>query len=204
MNDFKGNILSRTYAMMIVGCLFLCGCQSNDQESYPDVNIETISILLDADANDKSATSVDLLMVYDKGLLKSLMSMNSKKYYANLNQIKRDYPELVDIFHWELTPGQAINNYPISMRPDTPFGAVLFADYFSPGDHRIRVGGAENLHVQLKRLDFCVIEQGCSNEQSGRTGFSDAIVDSLRQNEMPYEIIYTSDTPEHCEPCSGY
>lgn len=201
MNYFQVKVLRQTYKVMCLGLIFLYGCQSSNDESYPDVKLETISILLDADANENSATSVDLLMVYDKALLKSLTSMNSKKYYANLNQIKRDYPELVDIFHWELTPGQAINDYPITMRSDTPFGAVMYADYFSPGDHRIRVGTEENIHVQLKRLDFCIIEQGCNNDQTGRTGFSEAIVDSLK-HETPYELIYTNDAASCNQTCA--
>lgn len=184
------------YVAFLFGILFLAGCQSNDQDSYPDVSVENVSILLDADANENSATSVDLLMIYDKGLLKSVMSMNSRKYYANLNQIKRDYPELVDIFHWELTPGQFIYNYPITMRSDTPFGAVVFADYFTPGDHRIRIGSEENIHIQLKRLDFCVIEQGCATDQVGPTGFSEAITDTLKDG-MPHQII----TVEEFEAC---
>jgi type VI secretion system protein len=183
------------YVALLFGVLLLTGCQSNDQ-TYPDVNLETVNILLDADANENSATAVDLLMIYDKGLLKSIMSMNSRKYYNNLNQIKRDYPELVDIFHWELTPGQFIYNYPVTMRDDTPYGAVVFADYYTPGDHRIRVGTEENIHIQLKRLDFCIIEQGCSSEQTGRTGVGEAITETLKDG-MPHKII----TIEEIETC---
>jgi type VI secretion system protein len=198
MNFWQTSAFMKRYALLLFGIAFLCGCQSNDQETYPDINLESVSIVLDADANENSATAVDVLMVYDKSLLRSLMSMSSRKYYANLNQIRRDYPEMVDIYHWELTPGQFIYNYPVTMRSDTPFGAVVFADYYTPGDHRIRIGSEEHINVQLKRLDFCVIEQGCASDLAGRTGFSEAINESLKDG-MPHQIV-TIEEIISCEP----
>lgn len=202
MNIFYKNQLIQCTRGVLFCIVLLAGCQSIE-DNYPDINIQTISIMLDADANENSATSVDLIVVYDKALVKSLMGMDSKKYFANLNQIRRDYPEMVDIWHWELTPGQVVTNYPITLRECTPLGAVIYADFYSPGDHRIRLGSSENIHVQVKRLDFCVLEQGCFGEKPGRTGLSEAIDCNLKDG-ISHKVIHTITETQlgKCAPCT--
>lgn len=141
--------------------LSLISCSSTDTDNEPDVNLEKISISLDFDANQDSATAVDLVFVYDPNLLKALMKMKASDYFASSDQIKRDYPEMVEVMHWELTPGQVAIEHPVTEKSDYPIAAFLFADYFSPGTHRLRVGSHEEIHVRLKKYDFCIIEQGC-------------------------------------------
>jgi type VI secretion system protein len=144
----------------------LAGCNLLSQQKErsphdPEIRLQSIDIALDADANTHTATAVDLLIVYKMDILKTLMKLPAREYYASADQIRRDYPDMMDVWHWELTPGQSIVNYPITLRGDEAAGAVIFADYLTPGDHRIRLGSFEHLHVRLRRNDFCILEQGC-------------------------------------------
>ena len=148
------------------GVIFLVSCawfKDDDASRDPELNLKTISLILDTDANYTSATEIDLVMVYKHELMKSLMKMKAAEYYALADQIRRDYPEMLKVWHWELTPGQSLNNIPLSMcyRDKGPFGAVIFARYLTPGDHRVRIGSETDIHVLLKREDLCIIEQGC-------------------------------------------
>jgi len=146
----------------------LTGCgvfKEEDTSGDPKFNLQTVNIILDTDANNYSATEVDLVIAYKMDLFKSLMKMKAADYFAIAEQIRRDYPEMLKVWHWELTPGQTINEYQLSscfMCPEA-FGAVIFARYLTPGSHRVRVGSSDTIHVLLKKEDLCIVEQGCTN-----------------------------------------
>lgn len=151
--------------------IFLSGCSllQGDKNAEPPVCLKKVNISLDSDANQDSALAIDLLMIYKKELLDTVMQMKARDYYLSATQLKRDYPEMVDIWHWELTPGQVVKDYPITQRPDPVIGAVFFADYLTPGDHRVRFGTQMEAHIRAKRFDFCVLEQGCSSDLTHRS-----------------------------------
>lgn len=151
------------WRFLILSLVTLGGCANLD----PAVRLDSVNIALDQDANLKSATAVDVVVIYKKSLLDAMMGMQAADYFASTDQIKRDYPEMVDIWHWELTPGQVVKNYPIKQRSDDPVGVFVFADYLTPGNHRVRLGSSDVVHIRLKATDFCVLEQGCSFEHTG-------------------------------------
>lgn len=147
----------------------LAGCslfKEEDASGDPGFNLQTVHIILDTDANHHSATEIDLVVVYKPDLLKSLMKMNAAEYFAIAEQIRRDYPEMIKVWHWELTPGQTLNDYqlnPCFMCPNAA-GALVFARYLTPGSHRVRVGSSDTIHILLKRDDLCIVEQGCPDK----------------------------------------
>jgi len=144
--------------------LMLSACSLFKDCPTPPIYLQEVNFSLDSDANKKSATAIDLLIVYDPALLEVLLKMEAKDYYIAARQLKQDYPSLTDILHWELTPGQVVKDYPISLRSDAPQGVVMFADYYAPGPHRVRVGSSKIIHVHFRENDFCILEQGCFGE----------------------------------------
>lgn len=145
----------------LVTMLMLSACSLLRECPTPPIYLQEVNFSLDSDANARSATAIDLLIVYDPALLEVLLKMKAKDYYAASKQLKQDYPSLADILHWELTPGQVVKDYPIILRSSAPEGAVLFANYYAPGPHRVRIGSSKVIHVHFRPNDFCVIEQGC-------------------------------------------
>lgn len=151
--------------ILILGFLTGCGTLFKDleREGEPQFNLNTVNIILDQDANNTSATAVDLVITYKPELMKALTKMTAEDYFKVADQIRRDYPETLRIWRWELTPGQTVTNYEINSDQEfyDPFGAIIFARYFTPGSHRIRVGSSDTIHVLVKKDDLCIIEQGC-------------------------------------------
>ncbi len=150
--------------MPLIAVMGLSACSLFTPSPIPPIYLKEVNLSLDSDANSNSATAIDLLIVYDPDLLKVLLGLEAKDYYSIVKQVKQDYPELADILHWELTPGQVIKNYPINLRSDDPQGVVMFANYYAPGPQRVRIGSSKIIHVHFKANDFCVIEQGCFGE----------------------------------------
>lgn len=141
--------------------LILMGCATEEESHWPTIDLQNVNISLDTDANMDSATAIDLLMVYDRDLTRAVMKLRAKDYFASAQQLKRDYPDMLDVIHYELTPGQAVRGIRLPMRDDPPFAAIVFADYVTQGTHRIRVGSGSEINIRLRRYDFCIIEQGC-------------------------------------------
>ncbi len=116
-----------------------------------------VKVTVAENVNQNNPVALDLVIVYDKKLLDQLLGMSSKKWFEKREQIKRDYLEGVglDSWGWEWVPGQ---NVPIQELPlkSAAKGALVFADYSTPGEHRIRIEQFESINVSLGEKGFSV------------------------------------------------
>jgi type VI secretion system protein len=108
-------------------------------------------------ANQNNPVAVDVLMVYDKNLLKELTRMSAKDWFERREQIRRDYSEGsgFDAWEWEWVPGQ---NVPVQVLPLKPaaIGGLVFANYLSPGVHRGRFDPHESVAMNFLETTFTV------------------------------------------------
>src|SRR5204863_559014 len=65
-------------------------------EDLPELSIESVSIYAAPDANQNSAIAVDLVLVYNQELLKTIGAMSAAKYFASSKQLLLDNPSLLD------------------------------------------------------------------------------------------------------------
>lgn len=148
-------LLRHWKALHILSCAALlaimAGCYG---PLTPGFFLSSVELRVDMDANDDSATAVDLILVYDEGLVKEFIGMPADKYFANAKQFRRDYPQNIEVFHWEVVPGQLIPSQRLQIKKSSPLGAFVYARYMTPGDHRIRIGSQEYLSVHLMREGF--------------------------------------------------
>ncbi len=142
-------------SLALIAPLITTGCSL--MPPPPSIWVDTASFNVDPDANNTSATAVDLVVVYfNEDVFKKLAKMKATEYFKQADQLKRDNPGMIDIFRWEVVPGQLIIDDPVDFSGWCPVGALVFANYMSPGDHRVRVGADRDLHIHLKRNDFCL------------------------------------------------
>ncbi len=193
------NLKSLKNFSALLSILLIVGCAKDDDARDPELNLKSVSISLDNDANRNSATAIELLIIYKMELLKALMKINAADYFASSDQIKRDYPDMVEVYRWELTPGQSISDYKIRANGDDPLGIVIFADYLTPGNHRERVGNATSIHLRLRNEDFCILEQGCRFEKTGPAkSAEDLLLETIRAGmaSKPINIEEQKKEPE--------
>jgi len=186
------DISTKMMALLLGLSLSACGMLQDDGKPTPCTDIDWVTISLDSDANNDSATAVDLVIVHSQKLMETLMKLSAHDYYKAIDQLRRDYPEMFDVWHWELTPGQLIRKYPINPSEMHPIGAIVYARYNSHGIHRVRLASTSHPHIRLKRLDFCVLEQGCFDTQDRSVlGLSD----TAKQDRMSAKAISGSIKP---------
>lgn len=109
--------------------------------------------------NRASPVAVEVLVVYDKGTFKALEKLTARDWFAQRAQFLKDNEakkkKKFDHWKWEWVPGQTV---PEQVRPYGVgvAGGLIFANYFSPGDHRAGFQPFEPFLLSLGASDFTV------------------------------------------------
>lgn len=146
--SFKSKTITRlTFAV----ALSLTACNN---ESVPELTINSVSIYTAQDANQNSATAVDLVVIYDQNLVKSIGEMSASQYFSNTQQLLLDNPTLIDIWHWELVPGQIVQAFTPEEGETKAYAGYVFANYLTGGDHRLKVAPSGIVAILLQKNDL--------------------------------------------------
>ena len=135
----------------VLGMMELVSCNSQPQ---PELSMKSVSIFAEPDANQNSAMAVDLVLVYNQELLNTLGQMSASKYFESSRQVLLDNPTLLDVWHWELVPGQIVEDFDPPQEKGNAFGGYVFANYLTPGDHRVKVAPNGVVKILLLKNDL--------------------------------------------------
>lgn len=146
-----------------LGCLVLlsaCNVGARTMSLFGgDLNIQ---VRIAENANRNQPVAVDLLIVNDPKLLEQLMKLPAKDWFEQRDQFKRDYPKTTgfESWEWEWTPGQVVPDLVLPLKVKAEAG-VIFARYYTQGDHRARFDPLKNILIEFQEEDFQVtITQG--------------------------------------------
>jgi type VI secretion system protein len=122
--------------LMFCLCALLTACGSSPEMN--NIALLRVSLYATKDANNNSATPVDLIVVYDPTLSKALSGLTAAQYFETANQLRQDNPTHVDIWRFEIVPGQLIKRF--ELKNLGSYGdAYVFANYLAPGPHRLKI-----------------------------------------------------------------
>jgi len=144
--------------------MLLSGCGVVRKATHPAKTIEqtlghppTLDLTVDvaADANNDSPVAFDLVLAKDKELVKQLSTMTAADWFKKRVQIERDSQAKIQVHSWEWVPGQDVGKIPVPVTVEV-LGAIGFANYSTPGDHRavLSLNGSELMAFQ--QADFSV------------------------------------------------
>lgn len=135
---------------LLLAALSAAGCSSFGLDRWFGGKL-AVRVTVAPDLNELSPVAVELLVVYDKKLLATLQQMTAEQWFQQRDQLLQQYSQArheLDHWKWEWVPGQVVPQqvckYGIGAR-----GALVFADYFSPGDHRASVDPFRPLLLNL-------------------------------------------------------
>ena len=138
-------------ALTSLGATVLTGCGALDSLSAGARSLvgadpraarpgwKQLTLIAAADANADSALAVDVVLVKDKAVLDSLMTMPAAKYFAGRADLLRTFPEAVTVLTVEITPGQVIQLDGKRFGAERVWAALVYANYACPGEHRERL-----------------------------------------------------------------
>ncbi len=114
-----------------------------------DKKIE-VSVRVEPNANGGNPVALDLLLVSDKELLKELQKLTAADWFEKRAQIILDHPKEgeLSVTRWEWVPGQVVNLDDVRVAPEVK-AAVVYANYFSPGEHRAVLDPRKDVQLTL-------------------------------------------------------
>lgn len=124
-----------------------------------DLNVR---VAISEHANKNQPLMVDLVIVNDSDLLEKLMEVPAEEWFQKREQYKRDYPKRTgfESWEWEWTPGQKVDELVLPIRVKAEAG-LIFARYYTEGDHRARFDPLKNILIEFNEEDFQVtVTQG--------------------------------------------
>lgn len=116
-----------------------------------------IEVSVEKGINQNSPVPVEVILVYDSALLGQLNALTAEQWFAQRDQFMKTRPQ-GDGYQsqlWVWVPGQAVPLLAVSYHPLVR-GGIVFAGYFSPGDHRVDVLPFRDIAIALGRKDFTV------------------------------------------------
>lgn len=138
-------------------CSYLLGACTPDP--VPEVFVNSVEVDVVPGANRNTAVAMDFVIVYESALLDNILKLSASSYFAQKEQLMRDNPQNLQIMGWEVVPGQVVPPRDVTFAQPIPLGGVFFANYLSPGDHRIRIGPQTVVKVVLGAEDLSLSGQ---------------------------------------------
>lgn len=90
-------------------------------------------------ANQNSPIAVDVVLVHEDDMLKRLAELPAAKWFEVRTDLRKTFPKSLSYRTWELVPGQTIPVAGESFGSPRVVGVLIYADYATPGAHRLRV-----------------------------------------------------------------
>ena len=146
----------RSVALAVLFGLTSCSIDRGVDRDKPDTDSQGIRIAVDQGANLDRPVALDLVVVFDKGLKVRLQAMSARAWFLAREQIGHDAPKSFRAWRWEVVPGQIRS--PLSLGDDARpiLGAFVFADFATPGEHRIQLETLSNIILHIKARDFSI------------------------------------------------
>jgi type VI secretion system protein len=146
-------LTSLLLALVVLWSLSACGLGVRTRSLFGG-KLE-VKVVIDEKANRNHPVAVNVVLAYDEKLVPTLLGFSAQDWFQKRQQLKRDFPDGLEYWEWEWVPGQAV---PVQKLPllAKAVGAVVYADYLSPGEHRARIDPHTSIMLELRETDFTV------------------------------------------------
>jgi type VI secretion system protein len=108
-------------------------------------------------ANQNTATAVDVVLVLEETMVEKVVALPAHKWMEARSDLLKTYPGALSVRSFEVAPGQILQVPGERFGTPNVIAVFVFADYLSPGDHRMKVeqlsGG---IMINLGARDFSV------------------------------------------------
>jgi type VI secretion system protein len=154
---YRGCRFMLSLLMICAGCNACSGIKNKAKVIANRVTLQPspvdINVGIDANANKNSPVALDVVLIKDKNFWKTAPAMTAKDWFAQRTDLQRRYGKKLQVTSWEWVPGQPVA--PISVKvPRWLSGAMVFANYPSPGTHSAPLPLGGKISISLQQNDF--------------------------------------------------
>ena len=100
---------------------------------------EQVTMGVGREANKNSPIAVDIVLIFNEGLVTKVSELTSSDWFKSKNYILKTFPQDLAVKSWELAPGDSLQIPSSFFGTERVFSVMAFADYFSDGEHRVRI-----------------------------------------------------------------
>lgn len=120
-----------------------------------------VTVVNTEQANLNNPVALDFLLVFDEKVEGEAAKLTARQWFEKKAQFKRDHILNQDyvLFEYEFVPGDPV---PVIEIPYTVSGRSLlvYADYYTPGEHRVRMDPRKDATITLKERGFTLAVTG--------------------------------------------
>lgn len=120
----------------------------------PKVAINEVTIEVERNANGNSPVSVDFVATPDATLAQSLKALTASQWFAQREQLKRDNPGRLNVWSLEVVPEQFAVFRDLPLRGVRAKDVLVYANYSSPGAHRLVITTQKIIWLKLNARDM--------------------------------------------------
>lgn len=147
-------VISRLFGLtigLIISMGLLVAC------SKVIVTTKIVSFEVTPQANQNAPIALDLVVIYDDKLVAQVLKLPAKEWFDKRAQLKLDHPAVLYTWQWELVPGQLVPFFTLPADSKRAKAVVIFANYQTPGTHRVRLDPFEGIIVRMLENEFVVL-----------------------------------------------
>lgn len=137
----------------MLAAMALISCRTPDLLCVAPSGLERLTIITEPGANGGLATEIDLVFVTDKKVYGTIEQMKARDYFAQREQMVRDFPKGFRIRSFGLEQTQRQIAYKTEP-PCNLVGTLMFVNYNNDKPNRPRLGKAKAGTLVLGPDDF--------------------------------------------------
>jgi len=123
--------LAVTLAAALAGCAAIESVIEKTLGIEHKIDLRTLQIVAQADANTNSATALDVVFVFDD-TAKGMLPRTGPEWFANKQALLAGFPKSFSIVPFQLPPSTAAN-YTITSAQRQAIAVYSYANYIAPG-----------------------------------------------------------------------
>jgi len=134
------------------------GCARKNSNGKAEGKVYLIEVDAENNANMGKPVTLDFVSAYDEQVVDTLETITASEWFKSKNNYILQFEGKIFVFNKEFVPGHQVQlEYTTGIDEDA-IANFIFANYHSPGEHRIRVDKAK-IDIKLKENDFEIIEK---------------------------------------------
>lgn len=149
-------LMSTLRKIFILICLFNVCC-SGKSTKFPQIPSRFHGVIFEMSPqmNQNQALCVHITGVYTESMAKKISNMSAQQYFQNISQLLTQEPNALRIWKFEMVPNHPPLAFVLNqMMSYNMHGIFLFANYATPGDHRINLWHLRIAAIQLGEENF--------------------------------------------------
>ena len=100
---------------------------------------DQVSMGVGEQANKNFPVAVDIVLIFEEELVPRVSKLTANDWFKSKNYVLKTFPLDLAVNSWELAPGDSLQIPSSFFGKERVFAVMAFADYFSDGEHRVRI-----------------------------------------------------------------